>query len=398
MTDIKNVGFLKHLRSESNMHIRHFSNGKLKASGKGLAFWFIPIGSSIAEVPTDDRELQFIVQGRSNDYQDVTIQGDIVYRVMDPDCLADRVDFSINIESGLHRNQPIEQLSTLFSGIVQKHAVRHISIRDIKTLLGEGPDKIQRSIEQEIINEPVFTDMGLKVVSLGVKNIKTVPEVEKAMQTPTRERIQQNADEAIFQRRAMAVEKERAIADNELQNKIELATREEKLITQQGANERRRIEEEVSAEETKVKANIHRARMEAEAQVSQSKLKAETDSERQRILSQSENKAKRLGAETEAQNRRVKSAAEAEARRVEGKAEAEALEAIGLANAVGEKERMKVYETLPPNVVFALALQEIAGKLQTIEHINITPDILKTNLADLFGAGAQALTNMGAGK
>ena len=64
MTDIRKILFFKHLRSESNMHIRRFRRGRLIASGKGLAFWFLPMGASIAELPTDDRELQFIFKGR----------------------------------------------------------------------------------------------------------------------------------------------------------------------------------------------------------------------------------------------------------------------------------------------------------------------------------------------
>ena len=74
MTDIRKILFFKHLRSESNMHIRRFRRGRLIASGKGLAFWFMPMGASIAELPTDDRELQFIFKGRSRDFQETTIQ------------------------------------------------------------------------------------------------------------------------------------------------------------------------------------------------------------------------------------------------------------------------------------------------------------------------------------
>ena len=395
MTEIKNMLFLKHLRSESNMHIRRFRSGKLVSSGKGLAFWFMPMGTSIAELPTDDRELQFIFQGRSRDYQDVTIQGEIIYRVTDPDCLADRIDFSINLESGLHRNQPLEQLATLFTSTAQKYAGRYIASKSIQTLVVDGAENIQISIEQGFASEQVFSEMGLQMVSLGIKSIKPVAELEKAMQIPTRESIQQNADEATFQRRALAVEKERAIAENELQNKIELASREEKLISQQGINERRRVEEEAIAEETLVKSRMQREQIESEGQVEQSRMVTESESQRKRIISLAENEAKRLDSETRAQTRRVMGAAEAEATRAEGLAQAEAAEAIGLANAAGEKESMSVYESLPANVVFALALKEVAGKLQKIEHINITPDVLQTNLADLFGAGAEALQGMG---
>ena len=61
--------------------------------------------------------------------------------------------------------------------------------------------------------------------------------------TPTREQVQQEADRATFERRAVAVERERAIGENELQTQIELARREEQLVAQRGANARREAEE-----------------------------------------------------------------------------------------------------------------------------------------------------------
>ena len=55
--------------------------------------------------------------------------------------------------------------------------------------------------------------------------LRPEPEVEKALRTPAREQIQQEADRSTYERRAVAVERERAIAENELQSQIELARR-----------------------------------------------------------------------------------------------------------------------------------------------------------------------------
>ena len=384
MSNMTRFGTFSHLRSEPNFHVIRYRNGDKIVSGQGLAFWFMPINTSIAEVPTDDRELQFIFQSRSQDFQSVTVQGELTYRVVDPEVLASRIDFSIDLKTGRHLNEPIEQLATLFTGIVQKHAINYLAGKPVRELVTESPEHVQLAIDSGLLNETVFADMGLQIVSLRIIEIKPIAELEKALQIPTRERIQQRADEATFERRALAVEKESAIAENELQNRIDLATREEQLIAQQGQNERRRVEEEAAASETSIKAQIAREHMQSEA-----------TAEQQRILTTADNEAKRLDAETSAQNRRVLGAAEAEAVRIEGLAEAEKAEAIGLAEAKGIKERMVVYENLPANVVLALALQEVAGKLKKIEHINITPDVLQTNLGDLFGAGAQALQQLG---
>ena len=78
--------------------------------------------------------------------------------------------------------------------------------------------------------------------------VRPEPEVEKALRTPTRERVQQEADKATFERRAVAVERERAIGENELQTQIELARREEQLVIQRGVNTRREAEEAAAAE------------------------------------------------------------------------------------------------------------------------------------------------------
>lgn len=75
-----------------------------------------------------------------------------------------------------------------------------------------------------------MAEMGLDIVAVRVGAVKPIADVEKALQIPVREAIQQEADVATFRRRAEAVEKERAIQENELQNQIELARREANLI------------------------------------------------------------------------------------------------------------------------------------------------------------------------
>ncbi|MCU7958842.1 MAG: hypothetical protein KZQ58_02375 [gamma proteobacterium symbiont of Bathyaustriella thionipta] len=394
MSNIKKYGFLTHSRSEPNFYVIHYRKGKKVASGKGLAFWFLPVDSGIVEVPTDDRELQFIFQGRSLDFQNVTVQGELSYRVVDPQVLAERLDFSIDLKSGQYLGQPIEQMGNLFSGTLQKHAVKQLACSPVQELVTEGAQRLQKAIENNFANEAVFEGLGVQLVSLRVIELNASAELERALQIPTHERIQQNADEATFQRRALAVEKESAIAENELQIRIELATREEHLIAQNGQNERRRVQEEAGANETLAKAKIDRKQLESEASIKRNNAHTEAEIQQARLRASADSESQRLAAETSAVNRRETSAAEAEAIRNEGLAEAEKMQAVGLAEAAGVKERMAVYENLPANVVFALALQEVAGKLKKIEHINITPDVLQTNLADLFGAGAQTLQNM----
>ena len=162
-----------------------------------------------------------------------------------------------------------------------------------------------------------------------------------------REKIKQEADEAAFGRRAMAVQTERAIQENELQNRIELAKREELLIGQQGQNERRLAQEKVEAQ--------HIA----------------------------------LASEVRAQSMRAEANAKAERMRFE--AEAEGIRAVEGAKVEAERKRMEAQAALPPGIMMGLALKELAGKLQRIDHLNLGSDILGPALVNLLEAGTRKL-------
>ena len=92
----------------------------------------------------------------------------------------------------------------------------------------------------------------------------------------------------------------------------------------------------------------------------------------------------------EAQNLRERAAGEAEARGLEAAAEAERIRAVEGARAEAERERVATYRDLPPAVLLGLAAREFAGKLDTIEHLTINPDLLAAVLGELRHAPALA--------
>jgi regulator of protease activity HflC (stomatin/prohibitin superfamily) len=58
--------------------------------------------------------------------------------------------------------------------------------------------------------------LGVEVLAVNVVAVKPSPEMSKALETTTREALQQEADEAIYQRRNFAVEQERKIKESQL--------------------------------------------------------------------------------------------------------------------------------------------------------------------------------------
>src|SRR5207253_2862357 len=105
-------------------HVVRWKSGTAVVSGRGLSFWFLPLSTSISEVPVDDREVPFLVQVATADFQSVAVQGVVVWRVADPNRISERIDFSIDLVTGHHREQPLERISGLIVPLARQLAER----------------------------------------------------------------------------------------------------------------------------------------------------------------------------------------------------------------------------------------------------------------------------------
>lgn len=332
MADVTRFLFVRHLRANPTAHVRHLRKGRLVHDGAGQAFWFRPLTAALSEIPVDDREQPLLFHARTIDFQDVTVQATITYRVVDPATAAVRIDFGIDPDLGTWRATPLEQLGGLLTELAQQHALDLLGRMTLPQALASGMGAVRERIATGLAADPRIVGTGLGIVDVRVIAVRAEPEIERGLQTPTREQVPQDADKATFERRALAVERERAISENELQNQIELARREEQLVEQKGQNERRRATEQAAA------GGIH-----ADAKASAQRLLAD--------------------------------------------AQAEATRVVGLAEADAEAARMAAYQELEAATLLGLALKELAGNLPSIGTLNLTPDILTPLLARLGAAG-----------
>jgi uncharacterized membrane protein YqiK len=135
---------------------------------------------------------------------------------------------------------------------------------------------LRARIEAGLRDDERLAEIGVFVAGVRVGPVRPDPDLERALGTPARELVQQEADRATFERRALAVESERAIAENELDSQIQLARQEEQLIAQRGLNDQRQTEDAAAAAriETGARAEGIRAIGEAEAEAEQQHLSA----------------------------------------------------------------------------------------------------------------------------
>jgi regulator of protease activity HflC (stomatin/prohibitin superfamily) len=250
MAEIRHYPFVSHLRSDPTTWVQHPHGGKVRRAGAGQSFWFQPRTAALAEVPLEDREQTVLFHARTSDFQDVTVASTVTFRVEDPTLAVTRTDFAISPRSGAWRSAPLETLGGLMSELAQQPAVELIAGMDLEQALAHGIGPIRTTVAAALAADSRLRERGLVVTDVRVVSVRTDPDVERALQVETRERIQTEADKATYERRALAVERESAIAENELASKIEIARREEELVTQRGRNEQLEAETTASAKRT----------------------------------------------------------------------------------------------------------------------------------------------------
>ena len=279
MADITVFPLARHLRSGPTTYIRHAKNGRVVHEGVGESFWFLPLSAVLSEVPVDDQELPLTFHARTADYQDVFIQATLTYRLAEPALAVERIDFGIDPDSGAWDAEPLVQLGGLLTDLAQQHALEVLGRLRLAEALVDAPPLLRERIESALSTDERLVALGITVVAVRVGPIRPEPDLERALGTPARELVQQDADRATFERRALAVESERAIAENELQNQIELSAREQELIVQRGRNEQRRVEDAAAASRVEATAQAERVRVigEAEGDAERARLAAYGD-------------------------------------------------------------------------------------------------------------------------
>ncbi|MER6735170.1 SPFH domain-containing protein [Streptomyces puniciscabiei] len=402
MADITRRLGRRHLRGAPTAHIRHHRSGKLVHDGPGLSFWFRPLTAALSEVPVDDRELAMTFHARTSDFQDVSVQATVTYRIADPAAAAARLDFSIDPDTGAWRGTPLEQLGTLLTETAQQHALDVLARTPLSAALVDGVAAVRERVAAGLGAEPRLPATGIEVVAVRVMALRPEPEVERALRTPAREQIQQEADRATYERRAVAVERERTIAENELASRIELARREEQLVEQRGTNARREAEEQAAADAVRAEAEAARTVRLAEAEAARSVRLAEAEAERSVKLAQAE--AARQLRLTDAEASRARTLAEAEAARTTlladaeaarsvrvARAEAEGARELGVARAEAQAAWLRVHTEAGVDgatTLRALTATRLAENLPRIDSVTVSPDVLTALLARLTPGGS----------
>lgn len=216
-------------------HVFLLKNGSSKSKGLAWSGFILP-STTVAVIPTTARILDFSVDARTKDKQNVSVTGNLKV-VLDPNVASKRFDFTVDPQNGSYTSQWEEDLQA----IVLERVLGPMR-REVKTLTIE--DAVLAHGELEAIVKDALTGdanplsaRGITVESCSVDRIEAEDEdVAQSIGAKERETMLAAADKATHDRRIAAATNERAVQTYEARTKLELEKERANLIKKQGEN------------------------------------------------------------------------------------------------------------------------------------------------------------------
>jgi len=327
---------IRYIKFDANTYVIHYSGGKVKREGKGLSFWYFEPTASIVAIPAGSDDAQFIFEESTADYQKVTIQGQLTFRIRDPKQLAEFLDFTVD-KNGKYRRDDIEKLPQRLVNEVQAAVKNHIQSHSVKDALSSA-SKMEEIIKLHLTNSEVAVALGVVPLSVNILGVKPTPEMSRALEAQTREALQQDADEAIYARRKFAVEQERTIKETELNTQIAVEEKQKQIAQKKMETQIAKAENDRRLREMKVQADI------------------EVENQRQQLIDlQSDNQRKQADVQAYKLQKMLEQYKD-----------------------MDWKKLMALQGKGDTKTQVAVAFRELAENAQNINTLNITPDLLNS--------------------
>ncbi|MGC4119107.1 MAG: SPFH domain-containing protein [Myxococcales bacterium] len=209
---------IQYLKAAPTTYVLHFKAGQVKREGAGLSFFYYGPTSTVVNVPLGSADVPFVFNEVTKDFQAITLQGQLTYRVADPKKLSALLDFSVD-SSGHYLSEDPSKLEERLVQATQVLAAGVIGKLGLREALVAGEALVEQ-VTAGLRKAEAASMLGIEPLSLSILSIRPTPEMARALEAEARESLQRESDEAIYARRNNAVEQERTIKESELNTEL----------------------------------------------------------------------------------------------------------------------------------------------------------------------------------
>src|SRR3989475_4651476 len=219
---------IRFIKIQPTTYLLQYRHGRIVREGVGLAFFYYAPTTSLVAIPVGSTDVPFIFEEPTADYQTVTLQGQVSYRVVDAKKLAGLMNFALAPNGRDYASDDPEKLPQRVVNLVHVLARAELEKRSLRNAIRAAAD-IVKEVKSHLTASEEVAALGLEILGFSLLAIKPTPDTARALEAETREQLLKEADEAIYARRNSAVEQERAIKENELNTEIAVENKKRQI-------------------------------------------------------------------------------------------------------------------------------------------------------------------------
>lgn len=227
---------IRYIKFDPTQHVIQYKGGKIAREGAGLSFFYFAPRCSLVALPLQTNDAPFMFEETTGDYQEITIQGQLTYRISEPRKTAALINHTLDPSGQNYASQDPEKLKLRLMNAVQVLIRGRIEAMPMRQAITAGAS-LGGTIVDELADSPEIASLGVEILGVSILAIKPNPETARALEAEAREQLLKEADDAIYVRRNACVENERSIKENELRTEKAIQERRNELETEQTAHE-----------------------------------------------------------------------------------------------------------------------------------------------------------------
>lgn len=260
------------IKSDPSTHLIQYQKGEIVKQGVGMNFYYFAPRTSLVAVPVTSKELPFAFRLQTEDFQKVTVQGQVTYRICNPEAVAKMLNFTID-KKGDYLSEDPQKLDERVLRSVQVLLRDNIQQQQLKGSLSMAPTLVKQ-LDIALQSNKALAELGVNIVDVAIVAISPTPETEKALEAEIREQFLKEADDAIYERRLASIEQEKRVKESELETEVAMQRKEQEIQETKIEAKRAVMKKRYVLNEEKMQASI------AEEKQRQSLIELETDNDK----------------------------------------------------------------------------------------------------------------------
>lgn len=217
--------FVKFQPSEYVMKVK---NGQVQRQGVGLSFYYYEPTTSVVVLPVSSVDVPFMFEEITADYQTVTVQGQLSYRIVDYMKITQSLNYTYNLRKNRYISDDPGKLDQRVIPTAKVLTKKHLEQMPLKEAI-QSSERLASSMKREVVQSEELEKLGVELMSLSILAILPNKETMRALEAQAREEILRQADEALYVRRNASIEQERKVKENELNTEIAVETKKQQI-------------------------------------------------------------------------------------------------------------------------------------------------------------------------